>query len=1004
MPQKSNVIPSDTLGNIDLNSQGFVDDGSVRASIESARNLKAAIKGIDSDLANTMKEMGKYLKESSEELSGLVNELNKLDPAFVKAFKNSKLFKKATDDLNVLKNAQKDYNQMIEDQNVSKKELVQLYNRVTEAYTESADAISYLTSATWDNNDSVEDLKSNLRVLFEVLKDGTRLTKEDLQNLSKTLNNLGRSSNSFGKRFTKFADTARSTISDIKSMMSLDKLAEGIGPSTQMQVQTQYQRRYNLSRAEFNSFKQDVYSTFDNSLYSRDAVMETLQSVNSMGFRNQRDITRYFNEIIRGQQILGMSAENQTALMQLSNQTGRDELTLGTNTFAKYFKEITNVSKEQLNQLISINTNFASQMANLGVTSDAFRNTNEAVTGALTKASGGVELANLYNQVVGSYANSTDLAAEMVGMSSGQWKTTSSGGVDLISILESGRGRAGQYYKAMQSGNFLYQDELSQGMDSSTKNLIDQIVRYQNEGKLTRSLINKFKGMDGEKIKKELEDITSNNLSDTEKIVNALQNNYDKMIDWKSTDTLDNFLSGISNLLVLILGAIALKGNLFGDKGILSGIKSIGASSKLGVLSSGAGGLKGIAATYGTGAAVGAGLLSAASIGGGLYLGFSDANKMSYGKGLDLGDARGFFLGTGHSEQTTGQKIGSIAGNTAKYALIGAGIGTIIPGVGTAVGAGVGALAGLATGLFGTMASSQKESNKQLEKIEKNTAKSANALSIREVGRTTVSTIPYSSKAEGSKAKGSKAKGSAGSPARAMGGPVGIGGTRGLKFGVSSPYGSRSFDGWHYGVDFSGGNINGAPLYSNVSGTVVDVGKDPDGANFVGVKGSDGYIHYYWHMIAPSNRKVGDKVDQGDLVGYVGSTGNSTGPHLHYQVTRSRYSDGYRAFLSNSVNPESFATNAIFSGTAAYYNPDYDGLDASNSSSSVSTSSLLASINKKTANIKLATFGSPHGSTGIINSIVDLKNTIVGLSNQATANEKLMRAITNTYNTQPRMS
>ena len=115
MPQKSNVIPSDNLGNIDLNSQGFVDDGSVRASIESARNLKAAIKGIDSDLANTMKEMGKYLKESSEELSGLVNELNKLDPAFVKAFKNSKLFKKATDDLNVLKNAQKDYNQMIED-------------------------------------------------------------------------------------------------------------------------------------------------------------------------------------------------------------------------------------------------------------------------------------------------------------------------------------------------------------------------------------------------------------------------------------------------------------------------------------------------------------------------------------------------------------------------------------------------------------------------------------------------------------------------------------------------------------------------------------------------------------------------------------------------------------------------------------------------------------------------------------------------------------------------
>ena len=43
------------------------------------------------------------------------------------------------------------------------------------------------------------------------------------------------------------------------------------------------------------------------------------------------------------------------------------------------------------------------------------------------------------------------------------------------------------------------------------------------------------------------------------------------------------------------------------------------------------------------------------------------------------------------------------------------------------------------------------------------------------------------------------------------------------------------------------------------------------------------------------------------------------------------------------------------------------------------------------------------GSDGIISSIVDLKNTIVSLSAKTDANEKLMRAITSTYNTQPRM-
>lgn len=465
------------------------------------------------------------------------------------------------------------------------------------------------------------------------------------------------------------------------------------------------------------------------------------------------------------------------------------------------------------------------------------------------------------------------------------------------------------------------------------------------------------------------------------------------------------FLTGITNLLTYILAAVSISGGLFGNKGLfgsLTDIKSlIGTTGSVHVAGSGSGILgaftnAGVA--MGATTSTGASLLGGAAIGlpilGGLALGGYDAYQ-GYQSGGWGTAARYAFLGTGSKQASDSDNIKAGLGNMGKYALIGAGIGTAFgPGVGTLVGGLIGAGVGAITAGIGMsmdkQAKKQDETNKKLDTIASNTAKSATALTVREQGRNVVSVIPYST----------KVKSSNGPSGRTMGGPVGVGGTSGLKYGVSSPYGSRSFDGWHYGVDFSG-NINGAPLYSNVTGTVVDVGQDLDGANFVGVKGSDGYIHYYWHMIAPSTRSVGEHVNQGDLVGYVGSTGNSTGPHLHYQVTRSRYSDGYSAFLSNSVDPESFATNAIFSGSAAPYDPNYSAV--SDSSSSVSSNSLLASINKKTSAIKLASFGGTGGSEGIISSIVDLKNTIVSLSAKTDANEKLMRAITSTYNTQPRM-
>ena len=100
---------------------------------------------------------------------------------------------------------------------------------------------------------------------------------------------------------------------------------------------------------------------------------------------------------------------------------------------------------------------------------------------------------------------------------------------------------------------------------------------------------------------------------------------------------------------------------------------------------------------------------------------------------------------------------------------------------------------------------------------------------------------------------------------------------------ISSPYGWRmhptlGYEKFHYGVDYSVGY--GTPIYAIASGTVTIATFEASCGNYVSVAHSDGYASAYMHMssyvVSP-----GQYVSQGQLLGYVGSTGRSTGPHLH---------------------------------------------------------------------------------------------------------------------------
>lgn len=102
----------------------------------------------------------------------------------------------------------------------------------------------------------------------------------------------------------------------------------------------------------------------------------------------------------------------------------------------------------------------------------------------------------------------------------------------------------------------------------------------------------------------------------------------------------------------------------------------------------------------------------------------------------------------------------------------------------------------------------------------------------------------------------------------------------------------------HNGTDF--GAPTGTPVRSVAEGVVTFAGKSGGHGNFVKVQHEGGYETSYSHL-SRIRVKKGQKVDQGDLVGDVGSTGLATGPHLHFQMwLNGKYVDAMKIPLPNT--------------------------------------------------------------------------------------------------------
>ena len=105
---------------------------------------------------------------------------------------------------------------------------------------------------------------------------------------------------------------------------------------------------------------------------------------------------------------------------------------------------------------------------------------------------------------------------------------------------------------------------------------------------------------------------------------------------------------------------------------------------------------------------------------------------------------------------------------------------------------------------------------------------------------------------------------------------------------LSSPFGMRKhpiqgFNKMHTGTDFAA--PMGTPIMASGTGTITRAKWCGGGGNCIKIKHNSTYETIYAHMKSfAKGMKVGKKVRQGQIIGYVGSTGMSTGPHLHYEV------------------------------------------------------------------------------------------------------------------------
>ena len=158
--------------------------------------------------------------------------------------------------------------------------------------------------------------------------------------------------------------------------------------------------------------------------------------------------------------------------------------------------------------------------------------------------------------------------------------------------------------------------------------------------------------------------------------------------------------------------------------------------------------------------------------------------------------------------------------------------------------------------------------------------------------------------------------------------------------------------GWHTGIDMV---CDDDTIYGTCDGTVYKIGVDKSYGNYITVKAPDGKYHWFCHL-SKVTCSVGDKISRTTKIGVMGSTGNSTGKHLHFEIRNStnKYAD--------TSDPAEYM--GIPNKTGTYNTSDYQ--ISSNANNSSSNSSSTGELKTLARNTNLRDKPTTKGSTAVL--------------------------------------
>lgn len=987
---------------------------------------------------NAGKEIDDYIRK----IDTLRSKFSQLGQDAQKSLARTAEFKNLNKQAEALLKIEADIVQMYESGNASAKDLNDKYYESQVLLVDTRRALEDITDVYDEGTNSLKEQNSELQKSRAIRDAIARDTKKQLkEQAEQAKRDIDESNKSFSSALSKTLTGFSNNLQNLKQTIDLSSIANSTDRSASTKIQEDLQRAYGLNKAQFEDFKEDVSKSINTSIYSSEEVMKVYGSLLDLGLGNVDTASEQFNTILKGQSLLGMSAETQSQLIALGNKTGNDQLKFTTNRVAQYMKTATNISKEQLNQLISINANTASQMADLGVTSAEFSQSLDDTTVALTNyMKGDTSMAQSYNNAIGNSMN-VDTAASMYGMSVEQMRSLYNNGGTLYDILDNGTGMAGQLYKlfksdydsAVQQSTYL-QD--SGAIDSSLAALIKQSVDIERQtGMSMKDFVNKYQTDNlSEEQLAEIEKTREEMLSPAQKIVNFLANDAITNADWVTIDTMNKSLGIIIGILTAINATVLalkatgitdsisnlLSGNgitsLFSGKGkgitglfknLTSNLKTLGngkALSGLGKLAST--GIKSIGKV--------AAPLAIASMAFDTFNGFTSTAESVYGTDATAGERVGMGLSsmvsgsTVHTDSKGNVSVGKNAGMGAlSGAASGATLGAAIGGpVGLAIGAVGGALVGAIGGWFkGDAAKKEEEKRIQEEQLEEqkkinaNTANTADQIkslnTVNLVGNSYESSIPRRRDGAGF-TRGPVVRPSYHKHQYNIGATFkDIGETFSGKLNqylgpwrVSQPFEGPG-DNQHKGIDLTAGGHQ--PIFASMKGIAYHVkngvarGFGPYG---VIVKNGQDEIEFA-HMQA---RYVedGQEVSPGTPIGLMGNMGNSTGQHLHLQVNRNGY---------NPVNPMQYVNDSLWNGDASAAT----SVDSSSSSSSSSNS--LANDLLRTYTVQLG--GTSKGATisdkEVVAGLAQINKTLLDLSNKQSMEQQIMSLLSGKEKPSPTM-